>query len=511
MRFRFYNPQRVLNMLQDYGLPRRAYNSEMADVPRMGMFITEDEIDATLNRGSNVEGGKGRIHGYLTGNHTTKEKVDFLKKENGISGSSNAVSGTGWFDSSGKGIKLQKPDCADVELNWSKVLSRLENSIRSGRYFTPEEKAQYDEMQTREWQFKQNYNTYNDIKHDHPDDIVLFQVGDFFEMYGADAKAASELLDLHLTTRPVAGAGRVEMCGIPAHKLEQYVETLRDKYDVTIAATQENSREHRTYTLRSIDHEAEAAINAHEAEYGADGTRVFPGNEPTPTVRELYEQYKVMVSAAVIANEAYRNACRNSDRENAYLEGTAAVKRAVLASGDMQLLRLYSDMTEFHNRLHREVLDETYPRLQSQPRSMSQEDIDDALRAWNGSIESKRAVVRYMEQHGREKDTAEWLSREYGGDPDTPLHLTRTGTDADVVMPWPKVQRRIARLIKEDRFFTEQERDNFDDIDPVAIREALEQRGIVDGKVVDPEKLDQDPFIRQVTADVERIAQEEQS
>lgn len=78
-------------------------------------------------------------------------------------------------------------------------------------------------------------------------------------------------------------------------------------------------------------------------------------------------------------------------------------------------------------------------------------------------------------------------------------------------MPWPKVQRRIAQLIKEDWFFTEEEQDRFDDIDPVAIREALEQRGIVDGQVVDPEKLEQDPFIRQVTADVERIAQEEQT
>ena len=142
---------------------------------------------------------------------------------------------------------------------------------------------------------------------------------------------------------------------------------------------------------------------------------------------------------------------------------------------------------------------------------LTQEDIDDALRRWNGNPESKRAVVRYMEQHGREKDTAAWLSREYGGDPSKPLHFTLAGTDTDVVMPWPKVQRRIAQLIKEDRFFTEEEQDRFDDIDPVAIREALEQRGIVDGQVVDPEKLEQDPFIRQVTADVERIAREEQT
>ena len=301
------------------------------------------------------------------------------------------------------------------------------------------------------------------------------------------------------------------MCGIPAHQLEQYVEQLRDEYDVTISAIDADNGQRKVHSVLSVDHEAERAINAHEAEYGADGWRAFPGNKPTPTVRELYDQYKPMVSAAVVADEAYRNACRNSDRENAYLEGAAAVKRAVLASGDMQLLRLYSDMTEFHNRLNREVLDETYPRLQSQPRSMSQEDIDDALREWNGTPESKRAVVRYMEQHGREKDAAAWLSKEYGGDPSKPLHFTLAGTDTDVVMPWPKVQRRIAQLIKEDRFFTEEERGRFDDIDPIAIREALEQRGIVDGQVVDPEKLDQDPFIRQVTADADRISQEEQA
>ena len=76
-------------------------------------------------------------------------------------------------------------------------------------------------------------------------------------------------------------------------------------------------------------------------------------------------------------------------------------------------------------------------------------------------------------------------------------------------MPWPKVQRRIAQLIKEDRFYTEAEQDRFDNIDPIAIREALAERGIVDGQVADPEKLDNDPFIRQVMQDVEAIAVEE--
>ena len=120
-------------------------------------------------------------------------------------------------------------------------------------------------------------NDYNSIKLNasYADSIVLFQVGDFFEMFGEDAKQAAALLELNLTTRELPGTGRVEMCGIPAHSLERYVEKLRDKHDVTIAATKGNSTERHVYTMRSIDHEAEDAINTYETEFGADGLRAF--------------------------------------------------------------------------------------------------------------------------------------------------------------------------------------------------------------------------------------------
>ena len=120
-------------------------------------------------------------------------------------------------------------------------------------------------------------NDYNSIKLNasYADSIVLFQVGDFFEMFDEDAKQAAALLELNLTTRELPGTGRVEMCGIPAHSLERYVEKLRDKHDVTIAATKGNSTERHVYTMRSIDHEAEDAINAYETEFGADGLRAF--------------------------------------------------------------------------------------------------------------------------------------------------------------------------------------------------------------------------------------------
>lgn len=230
---------------------------------------------------------------------------------------------------------------------------------------------------------------------------------------------------------------------------------------------------------------------------------------PKPTLREQFEQYKPVVTAAISEDAAYRNACGHSDRENAVIEGNAAVRRAVLGSKDMELIRLYSDVPEFRQRLHREVIDETYPKLHELLRPLSQEDIDTALCAWNGNIESKHAVVRYMKDHEREKDTAAWLAQEYGGSNSNSLFVVRAGSPEETQLPWPKVQRRIAQLIQEDRFYTEEEQNRFDDIDPIAIREALEERGIVNGQVTDPEKLDNAPFIQQVMSDAEQIADAE--
>ena len=303
---------------------------------------------------------------------------------------------------------------------------------------------------------------YNSIKEAHPDNIVLYQVGDFFEMYGEDARQAAELLDMNLTTRNIPDVGRLEMCGLPSHNLEMYVEKLRDKYDVTIAEAPDFGGEYHIYTLRSVDHEAEAAINAQEAEFGADGTRMFrdPAAEQVqPTVQERLEHYRPVVMAEVLEDTAYRNACGHSDRENAEIECNAAVRRAILGSKDMELIRLFSDMPEFRSRLHRETFEGTYERLHDLLRPLSQDDIDDALRAWNGNIGSKHAVVRYMQQHGREKETSAWLAHEYGGKEGNNLFIVRAGSPETAELTWSKVQRRIAQLIREDQFFTEQEKD----------------------------------------------------
>ena len=525
LRFHYHKPREIWENLKDLSLPRTAFTSQLTEVSAVKQFITEDEIDAAMTRGSSFAGGKGRIYAFFMENHSDKEKVRFLKDEYGIGGRSHALSGAthSGENHDGKGLHYKKDGCPDVHFTWEKVAKRITDLIQKGRYLTEQEQAEYDKIQeekalAEEDALQAQQPTpeiweYNGVKERHPDDMVLYQMGDFFELYGEDAKTAAAELGFNLTTRAIPGGGRVEMCGFPANRLEQVVEQLRDQHDVTISAVPEGGKERQEYSMPSIDHEAEQHINAQEAEFGADGIRVFRDTEPeqaTPTIWELHEKYKPIVMEAVTQDTKYRNACGHSDYENAMIECNAAVRRAILDSQNIELIRLFSDVPDFRQRLHREVADETYPKLHELLRPLSQDDIDDAICAWNGDIQSKHAVVRHMEQHGREKDTAAWLAQEYSGSDSKSLFVIRAGSPEGIELPWPKVQRRIAQLIKEDRFYTEAEQDRFDNIDPIAIREALAERGIVNGELVDEEKLDNDPFIQRVMADVEQIAAEEQ-
>ena len=463
LRFHFHRPQALLTRMEDLSLPRKEYHSDMAVVPKTGRFITEDEIAASLANGSGFEDGKVRIYEFFQTPHTPKESGDFLKKEYGVGGRTHAVSreSGSYEDHGSKGIVLKKNGCADIQMNWNKVASRISELIRLNRYLTPYEQAVYDKAMEQDTLRNAVYNDYNDVKAAHPDEIVLYQVGDFFELYGEDARAVADDLSLELTRRNLESAGRVTMCGFPANELGEYVEKLREKHDVTISRIGDSGHEHTAYTLPSIDHEAENAINAYEAEFGADGTRVFrdpAAEQAQPTVQERLERYRPIVIATVSEDTAYRNACGHSDRENAEIECNAAVRRAVLNSKDMELIRLFSDVPEFRNHLHQEVFEGTYERLHDLLRPLSQDDIDDALRAWNGNIGSKHAVVRYMQQHGREKETAAWLAREYGGKEGNNLFIVRAGSPETAELTWPKVQRRLAQLIREDQFLTEQEK-----------------------------------------------------
>lgn len=128
------------------------------------------------------------------------------------------------------------------------------------------------------------------------------------------------------------------------------------------------------------DREAEKAIDAHEREFGADGTRVFRESElEEPLVLDIEERlikYVPIVSEAVSHDTAYCNACGHSDYQNSVIEGNAAIRRAVLSMKDMELLKLFSDNTTFRHELYPRVIASTYEKLHEMYRPMNQEDVD---------------------------------------------------------------------------------------------------------------------------------------
>ena len=112
-------------------------------------FITADEIDHTLTRGSGFEHGSFRIYDFYHQEHTLKEAADFLKNEYGTGGASHALAGSdrSFKDYDAKGIKLRKgsimtPD-AEVLLSWNVVAKRIEKLMKEDRYLSAEDKVKY--------------------------------------------------------------------------------------------------------------------------------------------------------------------------------------------------------------------------------------------------------------------------------------------------------------------------------------------------------------------------------
>ena len=64
------------------------------------------------------------------------------------------------------------------------------------------------------------------IKADHPNDILFYRMGDFYELFFDDAKRASEILDITLTARGKANGNPIPMCGVPYHAAEGYLAKL---------------------------------------------------------------------------------------------------------------------------------------------------------------------------------------------------------------------------------------------------------------------------------------------
>jgi len=76
---------------------------------------------------------------------------------------------------------------------------------------------------------------YREAREKYPDGILLFRLGDFYEIFFDDAKIAAPIMGVQLTSRPLGKSGRAPMCGVPHHAWQSYVgKLLRAGHKVVI-------------------------------------------------------------------------------------------------------------------------------------------------------------------------------------------------------------------------------------------------------------------------------------
>ena len=144
LRFHYHKLNLIQKQLYELNMPLREYQTDMMQMPLVRQFITDDEVNADLTRGSGFSGGKARIYNYWQENHSAKEKMDFLKHEYGTGGHSHACSGAthSGQDHDAKGVAYTKSGCDKLQMSWAQVVQRIDGLMRKGRYLSPEEEVE---------------------------------------------------------------------------------------------------------------------------------------------------------------------------------------------------------------------------------------------------------------------------------------------------------------------------------------------------------------------------------
>ncbi len=93
---------------------------------------------------------------------------------------------------------------------------------------------------------------YLELKRQYPDCILMFRLGDFFEMFNEDAKQASQALDIVLTSRG-EGVDKWPMCGVPHHAVDGYIaKLLQSGYTVALADQVEDASQAKGLVKRDV-------------------------------------------------------------------------------------------------------------------------------------------------------------------------------------------------------------------------------------------------------------------
>ncbi len=320
------------------------------------------------------------------------------------------------------------------------------------------------------------YAEYLRVQKANPDSIVVYRLGDFYEVMGEKAEQAATILDLTLTGRDVGLDERIPMCGFPYHVAEQYIEKLLDKVSVVVVEPDKEPffiKSHiekpKTPELVELSPEeseeldrifSEQEETEEQPDYVGEIDTRFPidddyGDEDEPTDEEIEEAFEA-------AKE------EESDEETEDYDYEEDKKQTKEAKPENRGKPIW----ERRNRpsMQRSLFD-----------AFEEQTPEEKLKEWglkrgSGFEYGKYRIYEKYQENPTDKEFADFLRREYGtggGGYDDEIwtdgkgmklrHRDRENPENEVgmILKWEQVAYGIADLIDEDKYFDDKESEEY--------------------------------------------------
>ena len=496
-----FDGMRMLGELQDNIKPLpsmegQAEALQKAEEKSSAFTFTQEMIDRVLTRGSGFSEGKMRIYEQFQKSLSAKDNASFLKKEYGIGGVHPAVAGIDIDESyDGKGIRISKgigSEKPHVTLSWSQVEKRIAELIRLDRYLSPKEAEQYPQWLTHEEERRRE---------------------------AAERRANREILSTTPEEKAAAEApshyeyhlGDTVYLGADEYEILSFDEAHVALYDVMYPLF--NKELTRTDFDRMV---AENPMNDHLKVY-----ETLPAKEAITLHRvgDFYEMFgKEAEKAAEVLGLALTH--RMMDNERVPMCGFPAHVR----EDYMKRLELAGYSINVEGEQNTQTVEQAAKATDDPLMEEAKKLIEEFIQEEYG--EDTAAIFDDMTNVGVAYTTTEDDKHEIQVSVDLEHLKMNTFVDNTLVISvqyhdlQDLIDNGLTGMAFDDLislteeqlapFYRDEEADDFSDIDPAAIREELAKRGIENGEVVDPEKLEHDPFIQQVTADVETLTKHEE-
>ena len=537
LRFRYHRCTEIMEKLQGLLRETIAFPAPEPADPAPSQFITEDEIDKLLIGGASIQHSKFRIYAYYREGHTPKERADFLKNEYGWGGT-----GRMGFNENhdGKGISYSREDrhfkpYDKILLPWNKVEKRISELIRQGRYMTEKELA-YIPTYEKEQLAISIYHFFTRVPQEKPHP---YPYG--FEYHGAISIIQPQLDD-------------------PA-KVEAIYQMMLPIWETT-------AQDDRDYNLRKKGFEYISAYR--NGTFSLFGEKKEPRplvvEQPAPA-EPIKDPFHDLAEQLL---HFYQEFDPYDYRDNLELGETDEDAMAKLEQqlhdtdqrqGIIDTLQSYLDETDPEEEIAVEI-ELFVEHLRDLPTEPSQQTLRDEVARYldeAGYVVTEEMLDTGIAEYGSgsAKGTADFIIAkrlideycveefEQGADYTDLYHVDLAFSStkdsehnveifADLMRyrlvyqvdgetvheitcdSMEKLHEYLANLdfdvmvAQADEWYQQKhgDRDFLDDVDPVAVRQKLAERGIVNGQVVDEDALNNAPFIRQVMADAEATQEE---